>query len=455
MNNNAPKLADLHQHLYGSIHWQDFLQFLKTRSVDWTSYQAAFKDAYGDIPPIGRVLEECMNGGPEIEAEFRKLFVFGDEDGGNFPRFQAKYNMLVAGSAWSTFSRGNMALSEVADEVSHFMRQILERQLREGLSYSEQRMTLNPRFTQGQARELLLKMLDTYSEYEGSGIQPRLAVSLSRDDPWVHWDVVRELALGEYGYLLTGVDFCFLEEGYPPKGKREFFEAVKDFNFRYPERALAILYHVGESFADKSLESAVRWVHEAAEMGAHRLGHAIALGISPELYGVHSRQETVEERIDQFNYDLRHREGLSKAGVIVDVQAISRQLEELRILSDDALVAVEYDEEKLEEVSLRQRYAAESIRDLGSIVEVCPTSNRRIGGILGDAYHPIRQFVDFGLPFVVGSDDPGIFDTSLTRELEIALAIADLPAETYAEIAERSWRFRSEVMTGRIRADDG
>ena len=396
-----------------------------------------------------------MNGGPEFEAEFRNLFVFGDEDGGNFPRFQAKYNMLVAGSAWSTFSRGNMALSEVAEEVAHFMRQVLERQLREGLSYSEQRMTLNPRFTQGQARELLLRMLDTYSEYEGSGIQPRLAVSLSRDDPWVHWDVVRELALGEYGNLLTSVDFCFFEEGYPPKGKREFFEAVKDFNFRYPERALAILYHVGESFADKSLESAVRWVHEAAEMGAHRLGHAIALGISPDLYGVHSRRESVEERIDQLNYDLRHREGLSQAGVIVDVQAISREMEGLRILSDDAVVAVEYDEEKLEEVRLRQRYAAECIRDLGSIVEVCPTSNRRIGGILGDGYHPIRQFVVFGLPFVVGSDDPGIFDTSLTRELEIALAIAGLPAEYYGEIAERSWRFRSEVMTGRIRADDG
>ena len=455
MNSNTRKLADLHQHLYGSIHWQDFLQFLKTRSVDWTSYESAFQEAYGDLPPIRQVLEGCTNGGPESQEAFHKLFVFGDEDGGNFLRFQAKYNMLVAGSAWSTFSRGNVALSEVAEEVARFMRQILERQIREGLSYSEQRMTLNPRFTQDQARELLLRMLDTYSEYEGSGIQPRLAVSLSRDDPWVHWDVVSELALGEYGHLLTGVDFCYFEEGYPPKGKREFFEAVKEFNFRNPERALAILYHVGESFADKSLESAVRWVHEAAEMGAHRLGHAIALGISPELYGVHSRRETVEERIDQLNYDLRHREGLSKAGVIVDVQSISRELEELRNSPDDALVAVEYDEEKLEEVSLRQRYAAECIRDLGSIVEVCPTSNRRIGGILGDGYHPIRQFVDFDLPFVVGSDDLGIFDTSLTRELEIALTIADLPAESYAEIAERSWRFRSEVMTGRIRADDG
>ena len=454
MKINPPKLADLHQHLYGSIHWQDFLQFLNTRSVDWSVYESAFEEVYGDIPPIRQILERSRNAVPESEEEFRKLFVFGEEDGGDFPRFQAKYNMLVAGSAWSTFSRGNVSLSEVAEEIAHFMRQILGRQMEEGVSYSEQRMTLSPRFTQGQARELLLKMLDTYREYEGSSIQPRLAVSLSRDDPWVHWEVVKELALGEYGNLLTGVDFCYFEEGYPPKGKREFFQAVKDFNFRYPERSLAVLYHVGESFADKSLESSIRWVHEAAEMGAHRLGHAIALGISPDLYGVHRRQETVEERIDQLRYDLRHKEALSSIGVAVDAQSITLDLEQLQNRPHSDLVSVEYDEYRLQEVRLRQRFAADCIRAMGSIVEVCPTSNRRIGGIVGDRHHPIRQFVDFGLPFVVGSDDPGIFDTSLGKEIETALDIADLPPESYGEIVERSWRCRSEILSGRILAND-
>ena len=422
--------------------------------MDWTSYESVFQEVYGEAPPIRRILEWCRTGYPESEEEFHKLFVFQDEDGGNFARFQAKYNMLVAGSAWSTFSRGDVALSEVAEEVSHFMRQILERQLKEDISYAEQRMALNPRFTQFQARELLHKMLGTYHEYEGSKIQPRLAISLSRDDPWVHWEVIKEIALGKYGHLLTAIDFCFFEEGYPPKGQGEFFQAVKDFNHRNPERALAVLYHVGESFADKSLESAVRWVHEAAELGAHRLGHAIALGISPHMYGVHSRGETVEERIDQLHYDLRHQDGLSKLGVPVDAPAISREIEQLRNLPQNNNVTIEYDERKLEEVSLRQRFAAECIRDLGSIVEVCPTSNCRIGGIVGDRYHPIRQFVDFGLPFVVGSDDPGIFDTTLSREIEFATTIADQPAGSFGEIAERSWRCRSEVLTGRIRAED-
>ena len=454
MHKKRQKLAELHLHLYGSIHWQDFLQFVVNRSVDWSSYESVFQEVYGEVPGIRRILERNRVGGPDSEEEFRKLFVFNDDDAGTFARFQAKYNMLVAASAWSTFSRGNLPLSAVANEISYFLRQILQRQLAENVAYSEQRMSLNPRFTQTQARELLLKLLGTCAEGESPDMQPRLAISLSRGDPWPHWDVVKEIALGTYGHLLTGVDFCYFEEGHPPKKQREFFEAVKDFNRRHPERALAILYHVGESFTDKSLESAVRWVHEAAEMGSHRLGHAIALGVSPDMYGVHTRHESVEERIDQLNYDLSHKEGLIRSGVSVDPEAISQELKQLRGLPQESIITIDYDEPRMEEVRLRQRYAAEIITALGSIIEVCPTSNRRIGGIVGSKHHPIRQFVEFGVPFVVGSDDPGIFDTTLADEIRSAVSLAGLPVDSYDEIAQRAWHCRSEVLTGRIRASN-
>ena len=454
MKDCQPRLADIHLHLYGSIHWRDFLAFVKSHSVDWNSYENYFNEVYGKQPPIGEVLNSCNRGLTSAEQEFQDLFVYGEEDAGSFARFQAKYNMLIAGSAWAAFAQGNSSLSMVINEVCNFMRQILERQLAEGIGYAEQRMTLNPRFSTSQARELLLGMLRTYSEYEGSDIQPRLAISLPRDDPWPHWELITELALGRYGHLLTGVDFCYFEEGHPPKKQREFFDAVKDFNCRHPERALAILYHVGESFVDKSLESAVRWVHEAAEMCAHRLGHAIALGVHPQLYGVHSRQEYVEERIDHLNYDLRHREGLARMGVNVSPQVMTEELEHLRSLPRETLLTVEYHEPRLAEVRVRQRYAAECIKASGSVVEVCPTSNRRIGGIVDGRYHPVQAFVEFGLPFVVGSDDPGIFNTTLAREIESVIEIADLQEDSFNELAARSWLSRSEVLTGRIQDGD-
>ena len=418
--------------------------------MDWTSYENSFLDAYGERPRIREVLERCNPGSPEAEREFRRLFVFQDADAGNFARFQAKFNLVVAGSNWAAFTQGGSSPSFVVTEVCSFMRRILARQREENVAYAEQRMTLHSRFTPTEAAELLRSMLATYSEYEGSGIQPRLAISLSRDDPWPHWEVVREAALGANGHLLTGIDFCYLEEGHPPKQKREFFEAVKDFNQKHPERALALLYHVGESFDDKSLESAVRWVHEAAEMGVHRLGHAIALGVNPDMYGVHTRHESVAERIDQLNYDLRYRDGLTLMGVPVDVEAVSTELGQLGSMSPENLVKIDYDDGRLEEVRRRQRYAATCIKGLGSVIEVCPTSNRRIGGISDGRHHPVRQFSDFGVPFVVGSDDPGIFDTTLADEIKSAIAIAGLPADSHEQLVERAWQSRSEVLTGRI-----
>ena len=453
MDSTNQKLADIHLHLYGSIHWKHFLEFVKDRSVDWTPYELSFREAYGELPAVHEILDRYNLGRPGAENEFRRLFVFQDEDGGNFARFQAKYNMLNCGIKRATLGEEGSAFSTLVYGVCHFMHQILKRQLAENIGYAEQRMTLPSGFTRDQARQMLLAMLDAYSEYEGSDIQPRLAVSLSRDNPWPGWEVTREVALGPSGHLLTGIDFCYLEEGHPPKEQREFFEAVKEFNRAHPERALAILYHVGESFSDKSLESAVRWVHEAAEMGVHRLGHAIALGVSPDRYGVHSRRESVAERMDQFRYDLRNREGLSKLGVPVDDQAIAQEMDRLRSLPRQALLTVHYDEQRLKEMRLRQRYAAGCISALGSVVEICPTSNRRVGGISRPEHHPIVQLCEWGVPFVVGSDDPGIFDTTLAKEIEVAISLSGLPADFFDEIAERSWRYRSEVLVGRAHQD--
>ena len=417
--------------------------------MDWSSYEAAYNEAYGEAPEIRRILKEYNRGTPGSQEEFRRLFVFGDQDSGNFARFQAKYNLLGSGSRWSRLGEGASGFPELIDEVCRFIHQIIARQRQQNIGYAEQRMMLSPQLTRPQATQLLRAMLQAYSQYDGSDIQPRLAVSLPRDNPWPDWEVTREVVLGEYGHYLTGIDFCYLEEGHPPKEQQELFETVKDFNLNHPERALAILYHVGESFNDKSLESAVRWVHEAAEMGVHRLGHAIALGVDPDRYGIHSRYETVAERIDQLTYDLRHAKGLGESGLTIDVQGITQELQLLQTQPEERTLRVDYDDQRLNELRSRQKYAIQCVRSLGSVIEVCPTSNSRIGGISRNEHHPLIQFVAHGAPFVVASDDPGIFDTTVGNEVESAVAIAGLGQDSYDEIVERSWRYRSEVLTGR------
>ena len=443
------KLADLHTHLYGCIHSADFLEFLKSRQVDWTAYRRDYERVYGVRPPIADIVERCSSGVAGSDAEFDRLFVFGDADAGNFDRFQAKYDMLNHGSDWAGFSQGELQFPALVDQAGLFIHKIIARQRRQNVGYIEQRMNLHPEFTRAQSSEFILAILRSYAEYEDSDIQARLAISLPRDDPWPEWEVVREAALGPYGHLLTGVDFCYLEEGYPPRDQRAFFDEVIDFNHRHPERALAILYHVGESFHDKSLESAVRWVHEAAEFGAHRLGHAIALGVDPGLYGKHVRSETVAERIDQLEYDLRHREGLSKCGVLVDASVVTEELERIGAMPSSHRLTIKYDDVQLDEVRQRQRYAIGCIRALGSVIEVCPTSNRRIGGIASPERHPVKRFIADDAPFIIASDDPGIFGITLADEIAWVKEHHQLPDDVLQHIVELSWSSRSEMLVGR------
>ncbi|MGH9886699.1 MAG: hypothetical protein ACREBE_14295, partial [bacterium] len=376
-------LAELHLHMYGTIRAEDYLERLGAREVDWGFYETMFERAYGERPPVRDILAQHRAGDPDAAQAFRRLFVFGDADAGNFQRFQAKFNLLINGSEMMNAMKGVHAdpVPPIADEMDFFVTRMLEDQRRQGIAYAEQRLMFGPPFSAEMARQICVPILERYAAATREGLTARLALSLSRRDPWPDFELVKELALGPHGETVTGVDFCYVEEGYPPKGKREFFAAVHEFNARHPERALAILYHVGESFTDKSLESAVRWVHEAAELGAHRLGHAIALGVEPEIYGEHERAESVDERLDQIAYDLAHAEGLRARGVRVEENALGRERDALRLRKPDERLTHRYDAARLAGVRARQEFAMARVRSSGAVVEVCPTSNLRIGGI--------------------------------------------------------------------------
>jgi adenosine deaminase len=445
----ARPLAELHLHLYGTIRWDDFLSYIAPAERDYAFYEQGFERVYGQAPPLRHVLERHRAGDPGAAHEFRRLFVFGDEDAGDFARFQAKFNLLIAGSEFLRMHLYDDPIPPLLREVKDFAAAVLDAQRAEGIGYAEQRFMLD--FDNERCRALYAPLLAEYRRRTTADIVPRLAVSLPREDPWPQWELVKDLALGPDGESLTGVDFCFVEEGHPPKEKAEFFRAVHEWNDRHPERALAILYHVGESFTDKSLESAVRWVQESAENGAHRLGHAIALGVDPDCYGAHERGESVAERRDQIAYDLAHAEGLRKHGVRVEPAALERERAALAAAPSEQRVTHRYDAARLDEVRRRQDYAMQRVRRSGAVIEVCPTSNRRIGAIADPQHHPVHRFFEHGLPVVVSSDDPGIFDTTLADEIAWVVEHAALPPDAVDELTDRAWRSRSEVLTGRER----
>lgn len=399
----GPGLAELHAHLYGSVPPEAVLRHLAEDydRVQWDWYEEFYEATLGARPPTRGLVERFRTGDHSVIPAFRDVYVFGDADTdpgvADFARFSARGRLPWASEDDAPGRRDQVALTYLAAVRSQLAH--------EGVAYAELRCQPST-------------VLPAAFAEPHPGPALRMAVSLDRDDPWPGWEQVRETVLGPHGAAVTGIDFCGVEEGHPPQDMAGFFAAVHEFNERHPDRAVAILDHVGESFTDKSLESAVRWVQEAAELGAHRLGHAIALGVDPARFGAHTRTETVGERRDQIAYDLAHQSGLRAAGVPVDRDGLRQELDGLRDRPEGDVLDVVYDDARLAEVRRRQDYAIERVRATGAVVEVCPTSNRRIGGISDPAHHPVHRFLAAGLPVVVGADDPGVFGVTLAGELD-------------------------------------
>lgn len=72
-------------------------------------------------------------------------------------------------------------------------------------------------------------------------------------------------------------------------------------------------------------------------------------------------------------------------------------------------------------------------------IEICLTSNLRTGCCLQMADHPIRNYFDQGLMLTLNTDDPAMFNTSLTREYEIAQSEFGFTEEHLRELARNAF----------------
>jgi len=204
---------------------------------------------------------------------------------------------------------------------------------------------------------------------------------------------------------------------------KKFFKKLKKDNEKDPETALDIVVHIGEDFFDKSLESAIRWCHETAKLGAKRLGHCIALGLDPEIAISRKKyaheEEKISERIDQINYDLKHYDDLIDYGINLDKEELENEKRKLKQKKPDEKIIKKYDKNRLDNIRLRQNYVLEKFKEIGTVIEVCPTSNLRIGGVPEYKYHPFKKFYENGVNMVICTDDPGIFDITLDSEVDL------------------------------------
>ena len=410
-----PRGCELHVHVGGCLYAEDLLELGRDvyTEVDWSLFVRSYEEAFGVRPDPERLFREGLRSEKGRER-FCRHYVYRQEDGGDFSRFQAKFDLLIC--LYRYWAQHLHREEEV-------LWRIVERHRREGLDYVEYRAMFpvdDPvrflHFHRTNAR--------VFQQACTRDFTARYLISLPRGAALAGYELVQQL-LAEDPELIpsvVGLDFCFFEEGHPPEKLRSFFARLEADNQRRPAQALEVAYHVGEVYFDKSLESAARWCHQAAQLGARRLGHAIALGLDPEVSlarrpGAHEA-EPVAERLAQITYDLEQARELEAFGVEVDRGRLEREQAELQGRAPVEMISRPYTVQRLEEVRRRQGFVLAELTRLGVCIESCPTSNLRIGGVPSPAQHPLWRFLRSEVGLAIGADDPGIFDMPLAAEVD-------------------------------------
>jgi aminodeoxyfutalosine deaminase len=72
----------------------------------------------------------------------------------------------------------------------------------------------------------------------------------------------------------------------------------------------------------------------------------------------------------------------------------------------------------------------------GIPLEVCPTSNLATRAVESLDDHPLRTFVEAGVPVTINSDDPPMFGTDLNTEYAVAAQLLDLDETGVAGLAQ-------------------
>lgn len=376
---------DPHVHLFGTVAPALALELAAGHAVDWGWLAGRWRDA--GLEPPDFAAAASSRGGDALRAAL-------DQPHAGFAAFQARYDLVAACSRWAS-GRHDRWDPAIGAEL---------RRVFAGLEPGEYRVLL-PGTASAHWVEAALAELSAAC---AAGPGRSLAISVARGDPLRHWAAVTT-AMAR-GAPITGIDLCGVED--EPGDHRDLAAAVAAWNAGRPERRLALLLHVGEQLRAVQPASAIRRVHDALRLGADRLGHALAVRIDPADWPATPAWERIDERRRQLAWELANagRLGLDTAAIQDGLRALDgcdgdRQIEP-RPRDDGFLGAL-------------QQLVLDDLARAGTMVEVCPTSNRVVSGLAIDR-HGLDRLRAAGVRWTVGSDDPGVLGTDLARERALA-----------------------------------
>ena len=81
------------------------------------------------------------------------------------------------------------------------------------------------------------------------------------------------------------------------------------------------------------------------------------------------------------------------------------------------------------------------LRDHNIPLEICISSNVRTGAVASPEEHPVRKLFDAGVPIILNTDDPALFECSLQSEYELAGRMFGFTGEELDALAGNSLRY--------------
>ena len=207
----------------------------------------------------------------------------------------------------------------------------------------------------------------------------------------VHFTIGTHLANGVNGEEVADALRETLEQGRRQRGIR--VQLIPD-----------IVRDVGPAMADQTLE----WALAGRGRGVVGLGLSGFESSADEPYREHF-QVAEQNGLRRVAHAGEH-EGPESIRSVLEVCHAERIGHGIRSIDDPGLV--------------------EDLAALGIPLEICPTSNIRLGAAAGLAEHPFDRLCQAGVVVTVNSDDPPLFETDLNREyLELSREFGYGPAE--------------------------
>lgn len=425
--------SDLHRHIYGSVRYRDFATWRQSNKFDLRDWETLYSAHFGTVTRASDIDD--------------RIYTLSHASHSGWQDFHTKYQLLNYASRFLEAPETLHDARYAADEIKYYLERQIEDQRRANLNVTESRIHLSHQYGPEINELILTETLASMKDLSEPNAVMTLALSLSRDNPFPTWQVLKKLLTTPTGHFCTGVDFCGNELAHEPEDIAEICADVHHFNRQWPRHAVALLIHAGELLKEGSVASSIRRVHTAARLGAHRIGHATILGIEPQKIPKVPRFERVASRKYQLRYDLQQRSELECRGVRIDSNFILEELCALELLDQNEFIRCAEISEA--EISARQSIVVEELLARKTVVECCPTANVIIGGLDSYRDHPIGSMMAKGIKVVLATDNEGLFSTSLENELRL-LEEAEVLDDDNIQILELNSRYcLSEILSGR------